>query len=214
MRFLVSISYRLASASASIHRGAALIACVGSALLAGCAGTQPPQKTSSLEWERYSSGYDWQSSNDPIGALVARLRKGTKYAPGEIKNPLAAQALSQLGIRYQFGGKSPDTGFDCSGLVGYSAQQSLGLKLPPRADEIAKLGNTVARSDLQVGDLVFFNTMGQRYSHVGVYIGDSKFVHSPARGGVVRIEDMNERYWTTRFTGARRLDTTEVANNR
>ena len=79
---------------------------------------------------------------------------------------------------------------------------------------MAKLGNTVARSDLQVGDLVFFNTMGKRYSHVGVYIGDSKFVHSPARGGVVRIEDMNERYWTTRYTGARRLDTTQVANSR
>ena len=148
MRFLVSISCRFASAFVSFHRGAALLACVGSALLAGCAGTQPPQKTSSIEWERYSSGYDWQSSNDPIGALVARLRSGTKYVPGEINNPLAAQALSQLGIRYRFGGKSPDTGFDCSGLVGYSAQKSLGLKLPPRADEIAKLGNTVARSDL------------------------------------------------------------------
>ena len=202
MRFLVSFSHRLASASASFHRGAALIACVGSALLAGCAGTQPPKQTSSIEWERYSSGYDWKSANDPIGALVAKLRGGASYSAGEINNPLAAQALSQLGIRYRFGGKSPATGFDCSGLVGYSAQQSLGLKLPPRAD------------DLQVGDLVFFNTMGKRYSHVGVYIGDSKFVHSPARGGVVRIEDMNERYWTTRFTGARRLDTTELANSR
>ena len=214
MRFLVSFSHRLASASASFHRGAALIACVGSALLAGCAGTQPPKQTSSIEWERYSSGYDWKSANDPIGALVAKLRGGASYSAGEINNPLAAQALSQLGIRYRFGGKSPATGFDCSGLVGYSTQQSLGLKLPPRADDMAKLGNTVARSDLQVGDLVFFNTMGKRYSHVGVYIGDSKFVHSPARGGVVRIEDMNERYWTTRFTGARRLDTTELANSR
>ena len=183
-------------------------------MLAGCAGTQPPKQTSSIEWERYSSGYDWKSANDPIGALVAKLRGGASYSAGEINNPLAAQALSQLGIRYRFGGKSPATGFDCSGLVGYSAQQSLGLKLPPRADDMAKLGNTVARSDLQVGDLVFFNTMGKRYSHVGVYIGDSKFVHSPARGGVVRIEDMNERYWTTRFTGARRLDTTELANSR
>lgn len=214
MRPIHSLFSLLASVAARFRRGAAWIACAGTALLAGCAGTQPPQQTSSIEWERYSSGYDWKSSNDPIGALVARLRKGTNYVPGEVNNPLAAHALSQLGIRYRFGGKSPDTGFDCSGLVGYSAQQSLGLKLPPRADDIAKLGNNVPRSDLQVGDLVFFNTMGQRYSHVGVYIGDSKFVHSPARGGVVRVEDMNERYWTTRFTGARRLDHTEVANNR
>jgi cell wall-associated NlpC family hydrolase len=214
MRTIHSLCSTLVSVVAPLRRGAALIACAGSALLAGCAGTQPPQQTSSIEWERYSSGYDWKSSNDPIGALVTRLRKGTNYVPGEVNNPLAAHALSQLGIRYRFGGKSPDTGFDCSGLVGYSAQQSLGLKLPPRADDIAKLGNNVQRSDLQVGDLVFFNTMGKRYSHVGVYIGDSKFVHSPARGGVVRVEDMNERYWTTRFTGARRLDQTEVANNR
>ncbi len=86
------------------------------------------------------------------------------------------------------------------------------MKLPPRADDIAKLGNNVTRQDLQVGDLVFFNTMGRRYSHVGVYIGDSKFVHSPAAGGVVRVENMNERYWDKRFTGARRLDPTEVAS--
>lgn len=214
MRPILSLFSLLASVAAPFRRGAAWITCAGTALLAGCAGTQPPQQTSSIEWERYSSGYDWKSSNDPIGALVARLRNGTNYVPGEVNNPLAAHALSHLGIRYRFGGKSPDTGFDCSGLVGYSAQQSLGLKLPPRADDIAKLGNSVQRSDLQVGDLVFFNTMGQRYSHVGVYIGDSKFVHSPARGGVVRVENMNERYWTTRFTGARRLDQTEVANNR
>lgn len=213
MRPIQRLSSLMASAS-SLRRQATLLVCASTALLAGCAGTQAPQKTSSIEWERYSSGYDWKSSNDPIGALVARLRSGTAYTPGEVNNPLAAHALTQLGIRYRFGGKSPDTGFDCSGLVGYSAQQSLGLKLPPRADDMAKLGNNVDRSDLQVGDLVFFNTMGRRYSHVGVYIGDSKFVHSPARGGVVRIEDMNERYWTTRFTGARRLDVTELANNR
>lgn len=213
MRFIVSFSSLLARASAPFRRGAALIACTTSALLAGCAGTQP-QQTSSLEWERYSSGYDWQASSDPIGALMARLRNGTAYKTGEVTNPLAAHALTQLGIRYRFGGKSPDTGFDCSGLVGYSAQQSLGLKLPPRADDMAKLGNNVSRSQLQVGDLVFFNTMGRTYSHVGVYIGDSKFVHSPARGGVVRVEDMNERYWDKRFTGARRLDATELANNR
>ncbi len=124
---------------------------------------------------------------------------------GDINHPLARQALTQLGIRYRWGGKSPETGFDCSGLVLYSAQQSLGLKLPPRSYEIAMFGIDVPRNNLQVGDLVFFNTLGRRNSHVGVYLGDDQFVHSPSAGGVVIIEDMKMAYWTKRYNGARRL---------
>ena len=131
---------------------------------------------------------------------------------GHIDHPLATQALSQLGIRYRWGGKSPETGFDCSGLIVYSAQRSLGLKLPPRSDDIAKFGDSVKKNDLKVGDLVFFNTLGTRYSHVGVYLGQNKFVHAPTRGSVVRVEDMTLRYWTARYTGARRLDPTLIAS--
>ena len=87
----------------------------------------------------------------------------------------------------------------------HSAQQSLGLKLPPRSYDIALFGIEVPRKDLQVGDLVFFNTLGRRNSHVGVYLGEDQFVHSPAAGGVVRIENMKQAYWTKRFDGARRL---------
>jgi cell wall-associated NlpC family hydrolase len=87
----------------------------------------------------------------------------------------------------------------------HSAQQSLGLKLPPRSYDMALFGTEVPRSDLQVGDLVFFNTLGRRNSHVGVYLGSEHFVHAPAAGGVVRIENMNLAYWTKRFNGARRL---------
>jgi cell wall-associated NlpC family hydrolase len=87
----------------------------------------------------------------------------------------------------------------------YSAQQSLGLKLPPRSYDIALFGIDVPRNNLQVGDLVFFNTLGRRNSHVGVYLGDDQFVHSPSAGGVVRIEDMKMAYWTKRYNGARRL---------
>ncbi len=157
--------------------------------------------------------YDWRTSNDPIGALLSRQKSSTtkSYKDIRIDHPLAAQAMSHLGISYRYGGKSPDTGFDCSGLVLYSAQQSLGLKLPPRADEQALLGSYVSRQDLKVGDLVFFNTMGRRYSHVGVYIGDDLFVHSPAKGGVVRVESMTMRYWDKRYTGARRLDLAELS---
>jgi len=86
------------------------------------------------------------------------------------------------------------------------------LKLPRRSDEMAQLGVSVKKSELQVGDLVFFNTLGRRFSHVGVYIGENQFVHSPSAGGVVRVENMNAAYWTKRFTGARRLDPTMLAS--
>ena len=184
-----------------------LVACALAIALTGCADSN---KQAGSGIGGYS--HDWRNATDPIGAFLNRYRNGSGLIIGDINHPLAAQALTHLGIRYSWGGKSPETGFDCSGLVLYSAQQSLGLKLPPRADDIAKYGDTVKRDDLAVGDLVFFNTLGTRYSHVGIYLGQDKFVHSPTRGGVVRIEDMNLRYWTMRYTGARRLSpATEVA---
>ncbi|HBI83408.1 C40 family peptidase [Orrella sp. NBD-18] len=184
-----------------------LLTAICSILLAGCA-TNSGTGASAM-----NTPYDWRTSNDPIGALLSRQKSSTtkSYKDIRIDHPLAAQAMSHLGISYRYGGKSPDTGFDCSGLVLYSAQQSLGLKLPPRADEQALLGSYVSRQDLKVGDLVFFNTMGRRYSHVGVYIGDDLFVHSPAKGGVVRVESMTMRYWDKRYTGARRLDLAELS---
>jgi cell wall-associated NlpC family hydrolase len=175
-------------------------ACALTALLVGCAGIGN-QEGSGLN----SSGVDWKNSSDPIGSFLARSKNGARLLVGDVNHPLARQALTQLGIRYRWGGKSPETGFDCSGLVLYSAQQSLGLKLPPRSYDIALFGSDVPRTDLQVGDLVFFNTLGRRNSHVGVYLGDDQFVHSPAAGGVVRIEDMKQAYWSKRFNGARRL---------
>lgn len=175
-------------------------ACALTALLVGCAGIGN-QEGSGLN----SSGVDWKNSSDPIGSFLARSKNGAGLLVGDVNHPLARQALTQLGIRYRWGGKSPETGFDCSGLVLYSAQQSLGLKLPPRSYDIALFGSDVPRTDLQVGDLVFFNTLGRRNSHVGVYLGNDQFVHSPAAGGVVRIEDMKQAYWSKRFNGARRL---------
>ena len=175
-------------------------ACVLTAALSGCAGTKDTEG-SGLN----TSSVDWRNSADPIGSFLARSKNGSGLIMGDVNHPLARQALTQIGIRYRWGGKSPETGFDCSGLVLYSAQQSLGLKLPPRSYDIAMFGSEVPRSDLQVGDLVFFNTLGRRNSHVGVYLGDDQFVHSPAAGGVVRIEDMKMAYWTKRYNGARRL---------
>jgi len=114
-------------------------------------------------------------------------------------------ALDLIGIRYKRGGSSPETGFDCSGFVRHVFKEGMGIYLPRSSKEIAKTSEEVDKHELKPGDLVFFNTMRRTFSHVGIYLGDNKFVHSPRAGGKVRIEDLRERYWTKRFNGARRV---------
>jgi cell wall-associated NlpC family hydrolase len=117
-----------------------------------------------------------------------------------------ARALDLVGIRYRRGGTLPETGFDCSGFVGYVFREGIGLILPRTSREISQSGKVVKKSELQPGDLVFFNTMRRTFSHVGIYLGDNYFVHAPASGGEVRVESMNAAYWGKRFSGARRID--------
>ncbi len=179
------------------------IVVVVAAITSGCSTVSNEQ--SEAAWlgsdrSRLAAGNSKGGTLDPITALAAA------------QHPLSRQALQQLGTRYRYGGASPDRGFDCSGLVHYSAKESLGLKLPRRSVEIAKAGKAIKRTELNVGDLVFFNTLGARYSHVGIYVGSNMFVHSPASGGVVRLEDMTAPYWNKRFTGARRIDPVMLAN--
>lgn len=115
-------------------------------------------------------------------------------------------AMNFLGVPYRRGGSSADSGFDCSGFTRYVFEHSLGLILPRRADEQARQPGLaqVLRDELKPGDLVFFNTMRRAFSHVGIYVGDGKFIHAPRTGGEVRIEDMRQAYWSKRFNGARR----------
>lgn len=115
-------------------------------------------------------------------------------------------AMNFIGVRYQRGGASADTGFDCSGFTRHVFEMSLGLVLPRSADEQAAAPGLVAveRADLRPGDLVFFNTLKRTFSHVGIYIGANRFIHAPSSGKTVRTEDMSFAYWTQRFTGARR----------
>jgi cell wall-associated NlpC family hydrolase len=116
-------------------------------------------------------------------------------------------ALNMIGVRYRWGGNTPDSGLDCSGFVRYVFQDTLGMALPRRAEEMSRVGEKVSMSDLKPGDLVFFNTMRRTFSHVGIYIGDNKFVHSPSTGSTIRVDDLDEGYWEKRFTGARRIET-------
>lgn len=115
------------------------------------------------------------------------------------------QALLALGVDYQNGGSSPATGFDCSGLVAHVYREAWGIGLPRTAQEQSMAGTAVSLSELQAGDLVFYDTLGRPNSHVGIYLGDGRFVHAPKSGAQVRVEELGNRYWRTRFTGARRI---------
>jgi len=116
------------------------------------------------------------------------------------------QALSLTGIKYKYGGNSPETGFDCSGFVRYVFSQATKITLPPTARAISQIGKTVKKEELKPGDLVFFNTLKTAFSHVGIYMGDNKFIHAPRSGANVRVENMNNAYWSTRFNGAQRIE--------
>ena len=124
---------------------------------------------------------------------------------GERASELVLNAMGFLGVPYRRGGNSAETGFDCSGFVRAMYEQTIGLLLPRRADQQAAATQVIDRSELKPGDLVFFNTMRHAFSHVGIYVGDNKFIHSPKPGAQVRVEDMRVAYWQRRFTGARRV---------
>lgn len=129
---------------------------------------------------------------------------------------MVLSAMNFLGVRYTRGGNTAESGFDCSGFTRHIFESSVGLILPRRADEQAKLSSLlqVKKEELKPGDLVFFNTMRRTFSHVGIYVGEGKFIHSPRVGGAVRVEDMREAYWSKRFTGARRADLKNAANGK
>jgi len=127
---------------------------------------------------------------------------------------LVVKAMGLLGVPYRRGGANENTGFDCSGFVRHMYEQSIGLVLPRRADEQAKVTQSIERNELKPGDLVFFNTMRRTFSHVGIYMGNSQFIHSPHSGSSVRVDDMREAYWNNRFTGARRVQRVEAETQR
>jgi cell wall-associated NlpC family hydrolase len=130
---------------------------------------------------------------------------GAAQPSGAPRAEAAIVALAQLGRPYVFGGASPDTGFDCSGLVAYVYREAFRSALPRTAYEQSRIGVPVVGDALAPGDLVFFNTLRREFSHVGIYLGEARFVHAPSGGGVVRVEDMRLPYWSSRYNGARRL---------
>jgi hypothetical protein len=142
----------------------------------------------------------------PIGLHAADLSRSlaspTAWSGAQ---DVAIYALGLTGVNYKFGGSSPASGLDCSGFVRHVFQEVTGMNLPRTSKEMSALGAKVGAGDLMPGDLVFFNTRRAAYSHVGIYLGDNRFVHAPSQGSEVAIAQMSQSHWQKRFDGARRV---------
>ncbi len=119
---------------------------------------------------------------------------------------LINNAMQLIGVRYRWGGNTPQSGLDCSGFVRYVFNDTFGFLLPRKSAQMSKVGLEIGKEELRPGDLVFFNTMRHAFSHVGIYVGDNKFIHAPSKGKAIRVDDMTKVYWVKRYNGARRVD--------
>ena len=134
-------------------------------------------------------------------STIAKFKEDTSVGTEGIS--IAAMGL--VGVPYRFGGNTPAGGFDCSGLIVYVYNNAAGIKLPRTVQEMSRAGQTIQNTAPAPGDLVFFNTTGERYSHAGIYVGHGRFVHAPSKGGTVRLDQMTSPYWAARYTEARRF---------
>jgi cell wall-associated NlpC family hydrolase len=132
---------------------------------------------------------------------VAQFKQDTSVGTEDI----SIAAVGLVDIPYRYGGNTPQGGFDCSGLIVYVYNKAAGIKLPRTIQQMSGKGQSVENQAPAPGDLVFFNTTGEKYSHAGIYVGQGRFVHAPSAGGTVRLEYITTPYWAARFTEARRL---------
>ena len=159
-------------------------------LLSACATTQSPRKS-----------YESSQTHRLEDADNTEMRDLS-----QVSNEVIFRAISLVGTPYRYGGTQPETGFDCSGLIGFVFSEAAGLKLPRTTRELIDIdAKVIDRDNLQPGDLVYFNSRGGRVSHIGIYVGEDRFVHSPSTGSVVRIDKLNTPYWTKFYVGAKRV---------
>jgi cell wall-associated NlpC family hydrolase len=144
------------------------------------------------------------ASEQPIASGVenARLASATW---SDRTQELIFHALAFIDVKYRYGGASPETGWDCSGYVYHVFREAVGIVLPRDAASMSAKGQPISRRELQPGDLVFFNTLKRAFSHVGIYLGDNRFIHAPASGKAVQISNMASEYWARRYDGGRRI---------
>lgn len=147
----------------------------------------------------------YPSAPAPSESPVARSEAPPVPARAERSEALL-RALLALGVEYRYGGSSPVTGFDCSGLVAHVYREAWGIRLPHNTKAQSEAGVPVSLAELQPGDLVFYDTLNRPFSHVGIYLGDGNFVYAPKSGAQVRIASLKGAYWTQRYNGARRIE--------
>lgn len=167
------------------------------AALGGCATAPTPRDPVPVA--------DARSAGETIAAQAPTPKSPAPVPASRHDADLLFQAIAAVGSDYRSGGRDHETGFDCSGLVAFVFRQAYGLELPHNSRAQSAFGEAVEARDLQPGDLVFFNTQREPYSHVGIYLGEDKFIHAPRTGSPVRTENMRARYWATRFDGGRRI---------
>jgi cell wall-associated NlpC family hydrolase len=155
------------------------------------------QAATALAAERPADRSLAEAARSSLSAAASRMVEGTRA--------LGLFALSLVGIDYRYGGETPERGLDCSGLIRYVFQEVTGVTLPRTAKELSRIGEKVRPQELVPGDLVFFNTRHFAFSHVGIYLGDDRFIHAPSRGGEVGVAMLSSNYWQRRYSGARRL---------
>jgi cell wall-associated NlpC family hydrolase len=195
---------RASSRRLSVRLVAAL-ACAGCLSLAGAVPSDPGANADPVTRLLVERGLMPPAAATPDAAPAS---PGFVQQVRDRASDMVLAAMNFLGVPYRRGGTSADSGFDCSGFTRHIFEMSLGLVLPRRVDDQAHAPglSSIAKAELKPGDLVFFNTLRRTFSHVGIYIGDGKFIHAPRAGSSVRVEDMRQAYWQQRFTGARRVD--------
>ena len=163
-----------------------------------------------IMWSGSAAAQNTPAASDELGSwlahkgLLSQMTQASQSVTSKASE-LVVHAMGFLGVPYQRGGGTVETGFDCSGFVKAIFEQTVGLVLPRKAEQQAADTQRIDKKELVPGDLVFFNTMHRAYSHVGIYVGDGKFIHSPKPGAEVRIESLAAAYWNRRFDGARRV---------
>jgi cell wall-associated NlpC family hydrolase len=184
------------------------------------------QKPSSINQHRYSHNVVRRTCVGGLTLILSGLILGGCSTPTRKPAPqstiakfkddtsvgtegISIAAMGLVGVPYRFGGNTPAGGFDCSGLIVYVYNNAAGIKLPRTVQEMSRAGQTIRNDAPAPGDLVFFNTTGERYSHAGIYVGHGRFVHAPSKGGTVRLDQMTSPYWAARYTEARRIANTK-----
>jgi cell wall-associated NlpC family hydrolase len=174
------------------------------ALLLGACATQPPQLTMQQPQDRIVQPV----VEEPSEAELAELLDDEPYKLPSLSADILDRGLELVGTPYRFGGRTVKSGFDCSGFVGYLFEEQAGIQLPRSTRELIKLeAPKVARNRLQPGDILFFNDRGRgRVSHAGIYLGDDQFIHSSSRrSGGVRVDSLDDRYWSASYMEAKRV---------